>query len=154
MSSQSVETTCNCRFRFSPRIQFVLGIMSIMFACLSARCLFFLVSNWPTGSFRKQWGRSLSRVLWISVMTFLSAQWQNGLPCHLMSDNFPSPFPFTLANFVFLSCCRIFLRDRPVPYTSNNPAILLMLYHSVKQSAKQEYELCYLNLPPEGYNFL
>lgn len=155
MSSQSVETTYNSGFRLSPWIQFLLGFMSIM-CCLSFSMLPLLSSielahRKLQEAVRKE--PDSSHVLCISVMTFLSvtgAQWQNGLPCHLMSlIIFWVLSPLHWQIFVFLSCCKIFLRDRTLPYTANNPAILLIWYNSVKQSAKQGCEQCYLNLPPE-----
>lgn len=150
MSNQSVETTYKSRFRFSPWIEFVLGIMSIM-CCLSFSMLPFLSAAS---------GRSLVALtcsVYFCDDTFIChrctvREWTPMSPGE--SDNFLSPFPFTLANSVSLSCLlqvilKVYiLKVYILPYTGNNPTILLMLYNSAKQSAKQGCEQ-YLNLPPE-----
>lgn len=129
-------------------------------ACLSTCCLFFPVFNWTTERFRKQSGRCLVTLLCSvyfcdDIFIYHTCTVRECAPMSLVqSDNSLSPFPFTLANSVFLSCCRIVLRDRTLTCTANNPAVLLMLYNSMKQSAKQGCEQYYLNLPPDRYNFL
>lgn len=56
------------------------------------------------------------------------------------SDNFMNPFPFTLSNSVYSGWYRIFLRGRIIACTANNTVILVMMFNSVKHSAKQGYE--------------
>ena len=123
-------------------------------AYLSACCLFFLVFNCTTGSFRRQLGRGLVTVICSmyfcdDIFVYHRCTVRECTPMSLAeSDNFLSPFPFTLWNSVHSGCYRIFLRDRIITFTSNNTGILVMLLNLVKQSAKQGYEQKSLNVPP------
>lgn len=107
MSNQSVGTTYNSRFRLSPRIRFVLSIMPIM--C----CLFFQHAafsfQYLTGpqeasesSQEGAWQLSCS-VYFCYIFICHRCTVTEWTPRSLdESDNFLSPFPFTLADFCIL----------------------------------------------------
>lgn len=105
MNNQSVETTYNSRFRLAPWIQFGLSVMSIM--C----CLFFLTGpqEAPESSQEGAWQLSCSVYFCDDIFICHRCTARQWTPMSLdESDNFPSPFPFTLANFCILEL----LQDR------------------------------------------